>query len=366
MRVGVHWSALLIVVVIGTGLAARLSVAHPDLHGWQYGITAVVAAVVLLLCLLAHELSHAVVARRNGVVVKDITLWLLGGMARLRGEVPSPGAEARIAGVGPLVSLLLGVLFGLLAGLFGGLYGAGLPVEALAWLAGVNLLLAVFNALPAAPLDGGRLLRAAVWRWTGNRLCATAVATGAGRALGWALVVLGAYLTIRGVALSGLWLVVIGWFLVAVATAEVEQAKLEELLEGVTVGDVMGRAPLTVPASITVAEFLTEPDFRFHHAAFPVVDSDHRPVGLVTVNAAARVPEGRRDTPVASVMVPIEEVPTPSPEDPLVGLVHDLEESPAHRAVVVADDTVVGVVTRSDISRVTAWLASSAWRKRAF
>ncbi len=253
------------------------------------------------------------------------------------GRGPSPGAEARIAGAGPLVSLLPAVLLGLLA---------------------------VFNALPAAPPDGGRPLRAAMRRRTGDRLRATAVATAVGRTLGWVRVALGLYLATRGVALSGLWPVVIGWFLVAVATAEGGQAQPAEPLTGVTVGDVMGRSPLTVPAALAVGAVLASPGFRFRHAAFPVVDADGHPVGLVSVNAAARVPADRRDTPVASVMVPIEEIPTPNPHDPLVDVVRDLEESPARRAVVVADGTAVGVVTSSGISRVTSWLASSAWRER--
>ncbi|WP_246042516.1 site-2 protease family protein [Streptomyces globosus] len=366
VRVGVHWSVLVIVAVIALVLSGRLPAAHPGRPGWQYAVTTLVAAAFLLLSLLAHELSHAVVARRNGVAVGDITLWLLGGMARLGGEPPTPGAEARIAGVGPLVSLLLGLLFGLLAGAAAAALGAGLAVEALAWLGGINVLLAVFNALPAAPLDGGRLLRAVVWRRTGDRLRATAVATGASRLLGWALVAVGLLLVLRGVPLSGIWIVLVGWFLVAVATAEGSQAKLEELLSGVTVGEAMGRDPVTVPASLAVGRFLAAPQFRFRHSAFPVVDADRRPVGLVSVNAAARVPEERHGTTrVADVMIPIEEVPTPHPGDPLTGVLPVLESSPAHRAVVLAGGAVVGVVTSSDVSRVTSWLASSRWRKRA-
>lgn len=174
----------------------------------------------------AHEVSHAVVARRNGVGSDDITLWLLGGAARLKSEAPTPAAEVRIAGVGPLVSFVLGVVFALLTVLLAELDGPGLLVEALAWLAGINVLLAVFNVLPAAPLDGGRLLRAVVWWRTGNRLRATEVATGAGRVLGWLLIGVGIYLVLVGATVDGIWLLLLGWFMTAMASAEEGQAKL--------------------------------------------------------------------------------------------------------------------------------------------
>lgn len=365
IRVGVHWSVLAIVIVLALGLASRFPDVYPGRPAWQYWLTGILGAVVFILSLLAHELSHALVARRNGVGVDDITLWLLGGVARLKSEAPTPAAEVRIAGVGPLVSLVLGVIFGALAALFGSLYGAGLAVETLAWLAGINILLALFNALPAAPLDGGRLLRALVWRKTGSPLRATAVATGAGRALGWLLTGAGLYLVLTGAVFNGFWLVLVGWFIIAMASAEGGQAKLRELLRGVPVRQAMGPNPVTVPASLTVAQFLAAPEFRYRHSAFPVVDEEQHPVGLVHVRTAADVPEVERDSPITSVMVPIEDVPTPHPDDPLVRVLPSLDSSPAHRALVVENGRVAGMVTSSDISRITSWLASSpSWHSR--
>ncbi|MCZ9341460.1 site-2 protease family protein, partial [Streptomyces sp. TRM76130] len=263
-----HWSVLVIFAVILVGLArGGFREAHPDRPAWQYWLASAVTAAVFLLSLLAHELSHAIVARRNGVSVEDITLWLLGGLARLNSEARSPGAELRIAGVGPLVSLVLGALFALAAGLLATAAGDGLVIGALAWLAAINILLAVFNALPAAPLDGGRLLRAAVWWKTGSPLRATAVATSAGRALGWVLVGLGLYLVLVGAVFSGIWLAVIGWFVIVVATAEGGQAKLRELLGGIPVSEAMTSDPVTVPGLTTVSEFLTDPRYRYRHSA---------------------------------------------------------------------------------------------------
>ncbi|MFG3660091.1 site-2 protease family protein [Streptomyces sp. NPDC047706] len=367
IRVGAHWSVLFVFALILVGLAqGGLPAAHPGRPVWHYWLAAAATATVFLFSLLAHEISHALVARRNGVSVDDITLWLLGGLARLKSEASTPGAELRIAGVGPLVSLVLGGLFALAAGLLAGFAGAGLVVEALAWLAGINILLAVFNVLPAAPLDGGRLLRAIVWWRTGSPLRATAVATTAGRFLGWALVGIGLYLVLVGAVFSGIWLVVIGWFIVAMATVEGGQARLRELLGGIPVSDAMTPEPVSVGATTTVEEFLTDPQFRYRHSAFPVLDHSDTVVGLVTLKGADAVPEAERAaTPVTRVMVPVGELPTPHPDDPLTRLVPELQSSPAHRALVLDGDRLVGIVTSSDISRVTSWLGSaSAWRRR--
>ncbi|WP_171117386.1 site-2 protease family protein [Streptomyces sp. Z423-1] len=367
IRVGVHWSVLVIFALILFGLAeGGLPEAHPDRPTWQYWLASGATAAVFLLSLLAHEISHALVARRNGVSVNDVTLWLLGGLARLRSEASTPGAELRIAGVGPLVSLVLGVVFAVAAGLVAGLSEAALVAEALAWLAGINILLAVFNALPAAPLDGGRLLRAVVWWKTGSRLRATAVATTAGRFLGWALVGVGLYLVLAGALFSGIWLVVIGWFVIAMATVEGGQARLRELLGGIPVSEAMTPDPMTVPATTTVGEFLTDPRFRFRHSAFPVVGEGNTAVGLVTLKSADAVPEKERpSTSVARVMVPRDDLPTPKPDDPLAELVPELQASSAHRALVLEGGRLVGIVTSSDISRVTSWLSSSsAWRRK--
>ncbi|MFF4113519.1 site-2 protease family protein [Streptomyces sp. NPDC001714] len=276
VRVGLHWSVLVIVALITMALAhGRFPAAHPGHSPVAYWGLAVLTAVVFLGSLLAHELAHAVVARRNGVEVEGITLWMLGGAARLRGEAPSPAAELRIAGVGPLTSLLAGgVLAGAAVGL-DSLHASGLVVEAVAWLAAINILLAVFNALPAAPLDGGRLLRAYLWHRTGDRLRATRGASAAGRALGWFMVLTGFADVLFAGSLSGLWAALIGWFLIAAATAESRQAQLRGVLEGVPVRRVMTPAPVTVAATVTLCDFLAEGPFGpYRHAAFPVLAAD--------------------------------------------------------------------------------------------
>lgn len=360
IRVGVHWSVAVIFALIAVGLAAgRLPDAHPDRAWPLYAVVGFVAAVVFFASLLAHELAHAILARRNGVEVDDIVLWLLGGAARLRSEAPTPAAELRIAGVGPLVSLVLGVVFGLLAWALDAVAVSRLLVESVAWLAAINILLAVFNAIPAAPLDGGRLLRAFLWWRTGDRLRATTGAAGAGRAFGWLLVVGGLWLFLFAAAFAGLWLALIGWFLVAAATAESQHARLHEVLTGVPVRDAMTPDPVTVPVLLTVGGFLSDPLYQYRHSAFPVLGDDGRPIGLVTVEQAGGVPmEQHRGTTLGEIMVPLSEVRVAAPQDPLSELLPQLEPGGEKRVLVLAEDRLVGIVSPSDINRTVRWLTS--------
>jgi Zn-dependent protease len=227
IKVGINVSVFLIVVILVSALTTgQLPAAFPDRSMTAYVIAAIIAAVLFLASLLAHELAHALVARRNGIEVESIVLWLLGGVAQLRGEAKTPGADFRIAIVGPLTSLGLAIGFGLTAGGLGLLGATGLPSGVLAYLAATNAMLAVFNLIPAAPLDGGRVLRAALWRWRGKRQTAALNAARAGRVLGFVLIALGGLQVVTGSRLGGVWLALLGWFVVSAATAEGRQARL--------------------------------------------------------------------------------------------------------------------------------------------
>ncbi|MGW2183383.1 site-2 protease family protein [Streptomyces sp. NPDC001732] len=362
VRIGVHWSVLFIFGIIAFGLAQdHFPHVYPGRTPLVYWAAGLATAVVFLASLLAHELAHAVVARRNGVVVDDIVLWLLGGVARLKSEASSPAAELRIAGIGPLVSLLLGGLFLLSTWLLALASAPGLLVEVAAWLAGINLLLALFNALPAAPLDGGRLLRAFLWWRTGDRLRATAGATTAGRVLGWLLIGLGLVVFMKGGGFGGLWLALIGWFLIAAATAEGQQAQLRGVLAGVPVRDAMTRDPLTVPADLTVADLLADPRYRYRHSAFPVAGADGAPVGLVTLDSAKQVPPEQAGTvTVGEVMVPLARSTVAGPDDSLADLLPRMESGAEHRVLVTDQGRLVGILSLSDVSRTVTWLMGAA------
>lgn len=351
IQIRVNWSVLVIVALLAYGLAVgEFPAAAPRHPAAEYAVAAVVTAVAYMGSLLAHELAHSLVARRNGVKVQGITLWLLGGVSRLQGEVADPAAEVRIAGVGPLVSLLLGGAFLLVAWLIHAAGVQGVPVAALAWLGGINVLLAVFNVIPAAPLDGGRLLRAVLWRITGDRLKAAVWSARSGQVFGWALVVIGGYLVLVGRDYSWLWFVLLGWFLISAATSESQQAMLQLRLRTVPVWQIMTRDPVTVPASATVAQFLTDYLPRHRHSAFPVVDGD-QPVGLVTVHRISQVPASEQgSTTLGDAACPLADVARTTPDEPVGDVLPRLNACSDSRALVFTGDHLAGIISPTDIS----------------
>ncbi|HEV2450510.1 MAG TPA: site-2 protease family protein [Streptosporangiaceae bacterium] len=361
IRIGVNWSVLVIVVLLAYGLAVgEFPAAAPRRPEAEYVAAAVLTALAFFASLLAHELAHSLVARRNGVKVEGITLWLLGGVSRLQGEAADPGAEVRIAGAGPLMSLLLGGVFVLLAW---GVHAAGVRgvvVAALAWLGGINILLAVFNVIPAAPLDGGRLLRALLWRITGDRLKAALWSARAGQVFGWVLAVVAAYLVLVRRDYNWLWTALVGWFLISAATSESQQAVVQSRLRTVPVRQIMTPGPATVPASATVAQFLNDYLPARRHSAFPVV-ADGQTVGLVTVRRISQVPVAERDqTTLGQVACPLSEVARATPDEPVADVLPRLNECSDSRALVFADGQLAGIVSPADISRALERLSRSS------
>lgn len=351
VQVGVNWTVLIIFALIAISLSAgRFPDAYPGYQTWAYIVAGIVTALVFFVGLLAHELSHAVVAMRHGIAVEGITLWMLGGVAKLRGEPRTPSADLRIAGVGPLVSLLIGVAFGGLAALMAAAGSTGLVFGTIVWLALINVSLAVFNVLPAAPLDGGRLLRAALWRWRGDRTWAAVSAARAGRVFGAVLIGFGLWQLFAGAGIGGLWLILIGWFVLGAAGMEEAQARLGGALQGVRVADVMSPDPATLRGDTTVAEFVDHHLWNARHTAFPVVE-DGRPVGLVTLDHIRRVlPEQRSSSTLREVMGTDAPV-LASPQEALTDLLPRLSPETGNRALVVSDGRLVGIVSPTDISR---------------
>jgi CBS domain-containing protein len=280
-------------------------------------------------------------------------LWLLGGVAQLRGEAKTPGADFRIAIVGPLTSLALAVVFGLAAGGVAMLGSAGLPFGVLVYLAATNAVLAVFNLIPAAPLDGGRVLRAALWQFRGDRHTAAMNAARAGRILGFVMIALGVLQVVTGRGLSGVWLALIGWFVVSAATAEEQQARLSGRLAGVTVGEVMSAQPTVLDGNLTVDDLVAQVALTHRFSTYPLVDANGRLTGLVTLNRVRDVPPGlRATTRLADIACPPNEVPTARPEEPLTDLLERMQGCADGRAVVVDDvGRVVGVLSASDVAR---------------
>lgn len=266
------WSWLLIFVLITWSLAGSLFPAeYPGLVDATYLAMGFVGAVGLFGSIVLHELGHAVAARRNGVEMTGITLFVFGGVAHMRDEPPSPRAEFVIAVAGPIVSVILG-------GLFLALYAAGTTYAApasvngvLAYLGWINLIVVAFNLVPAFPLDGGRMLRAALWHYKGNLRWATRITSALGSTFGTLLIVLGVLALVSGNVVGGVWWFILGLFLRSAAQMSYQQLLVRRALEGETVERFMQSDVRSVPPDITLQTFVDDYVYRYHHKMFPVV-----------------------------------------------------------------------------------------------
>ncbi|CAN5665846.1 site-2 protease family protein [soil metagenome] len=351
IRVGMNWSLLVVFWLITWSLAGqRFPGEAPGREPSTYWVAGALTALVFFASLLAHEMAHALMARRNGVQVDGITLWLFGGVARLRGDAMTPRAEFRIAIVGPIMSLSIAAVFGLLAV---GLDAAGGPEllrVVFVWLARINAVLAVFNMVPAFPLDGGRVLRAWLWKRR-DRTRATVLASRAGRGFGYLLIGLGLVEFAARAQLGGLWFVFLGWFLLNAARAEESHVLLRGALSEVQVADVMSPDPVSAPGWVTIEAFIDGYALRHPFTSFPVQGFDGSLDGLVTLSRIKEVPEGdRAETRVRDIAQPLSSVPIARPDEPLVDVLGRMHGSDG-RALVMEDGRLVGIVSPRDVAR---------------
>ena len=328
-------------------------------------LVAVAASLLFFASIVLHELGHALAARREGITTTAIDLWFFGGIAKLSRDTDSPGAEFKIAGAGPAVTALIcAICIGLVAALAEGsvldliLLSDGVTVSPavalLGFLAGWNLLLLVFNLIPAFPLDGGRLLRAAVWAATGERHRATRLAGRIGEYFGYLLVALGTFVAAAGHVLSGIYLAVVGLFLAQGARAAIASTAFTERIDGITVADIMDAEPVTMPASTTILRAQDDFFLRYRWDWFPVVDDLRRFVGVVSEQRIdAEITAGRPALAVGELVDSGEAVRWRVPSDrPLEALLGD-EHLREHGALMAvdADGVLRGVVTIEQVRR---------------
>ncbi len=368
------WSLLVIFALIALNLGVGLFPAwHPTWSPALVWSVALLAAVLFFASIVVHELAHALVAKRSGIPVRRITLFVFGGMAHMEREPPSPRAELLMAAVGPLVSLVLGIAAILagsaLASDVMSRYGEE-PVLAmralgpvstlLLWLGPINVLLGLFNLIPGFPLDGGRVLRAILWWSSGNLERATRWAAGVGRAFAWVLMAAGISMLfgmrvplLGAGVVQGLWLLLIGWFLNNAARASYQQLLVRTAFEDLTVADMMRRHPQLVAPEVTVDELVRDYFMQSDQQAFPVVGIDGRLLGLVEMPQVRTVSRQEWSiTKVRDIMTPADEVEAVTPDEDAVHALHSLAD---HEQVpVVVQGRVAGVLQRQDLMR---WLA---------
>ena len=317
-----------------------------------YWVAAVGTTVAFFASLLAHELSHCVVARRQGLTVRDVTLWLLGGVSTIEQEAQTPSGDLRVAIAGPGTSLAIGLASLAGAALF---VATGLPqllVACAVWLGSVNLLLAVFNLVPAAPLDGGRVLRAIRWRQTGDRTRGALDATRAGRVFALVLISLGFLEFLLGVDVSGLWFILLGWFLLSASRAEETQIHLTRDLATTRVRDLMTPDPITVRGDMSVDEVLHGYVLARHCSTFPVLDDGGRLAGLVTLARLRSVPAARRATiHVSEIAWPVGDLTIAAPDELVLDVLRRGSAGGDGRIIVCRDGALTGIVSPTDITR---------------
>ncbi|HYZ57193.1 MAG TPA: site-2 protease family protein [Streptosporangiaceae bacterium] len=357
IRVGAHWSVLVMVVLIGWVLGAQvlpgMTPHEPAVLHWA---VAVPAAVAFIAALLAHELAHSLVARHHGVPVTSITLWALGGVSELGGEPPTARADLQIAVAGPAASLAAGLMSGALATAVRAGTGPGIAVAALGWLAVMNLFLAAFNLLPGAPLDGGRILRAALWMRHGDRLRAVQSAATAGRAIGAAFIALGFGELLLWGHTRGVWLALIGVFVMSAAAAESAAGAAASALGGLLVRDVMTPDPDIGGSWMSVSGFIDHVDPHSAQTEFPIIGPDRSLAGVTALRLLARVPPGKRaSTPLREVMAIVPPGYVAGPGDPAAPLLSRPPLAGGLAAIVTSEGRITGIVTVTRLRQIARW-----------
>jgi Zn-dependent protease len=368
IRIGVDysWFLVLFLIIIITSDFYESVLSSGSGSALPY-LLAVISALAFFGSIVLHELGHAIVAMRNGIGITEITLWMFGGVAHMARDTDSPGAEFRIAAAGPAVTLVIAAAGGVagvaLAGSEQGFLDAMLiekgaevsPSLALvAWLTSLNVLVLVFNLLPAFPLDGGRITRAIAWKITGERNKATRFAAGLGQGFSYLFMALGVLVVLTGDPIDGFFIGMIGFLIGSSARGAVRRTEFESRIEGLSVSDVMDGEPVWISEDTTVARALDEFFLRYRWPWFPVTDAAQRFVGLIVREAAEAVPDEARATRRVSELLESDsneslQVRDDAPLDSLLG--NDALRRLGALAAVDSEGRLKGIITADQVGR---------------
>ena len=347
--IGLHLSWFLIFGLVTWSLALGYFPAeYPDLAITTYWLLGAVTSLLFFGSVLVHELGHALVALRNQIPVRGITLFIFGGVAQIGRESSSPGVEFRVAIAGPVASLGLAVLFY-------GLWLLDRPIAYLAapslWLARINLLLAVFNMIPGFPLDGGRVLRALIWQWTGSLYRATQVATFSGQLVAFGFIGGGVWMMLGGNFFNGLWLVFIGWFLQNAAAASYAQSNLQQSLRGVQVTQVMTHDCPLVSGQLPLERLVEEQILTSGQRCFFVAGNGQL-AGMLTLTDVAKVPRTEwGQVTTGQIMVPWERLAHVTPKTELLTALQTMDDANVNQVPVVEGQEIIGMLAREHVLR---------------
>jgi len=355
--VKLHYSWFIIFALI----TASLSLSFLKEHAlWIRVVTGVATSILLFASVLAHELAHSLVAIRNGIPVKSITLFFLGGVAHIRREAAQPKTELLVALAGPLCSLVLAGIFGLLWFLVWGMHDSeSVSGDPVFWLAWINLVLALFNLIPGFPLDGGRVLRAIIWRRTKDYKKASHSAFVVGQGVAYLMIAFGVAVVLGGdriyegfTAFSGIWIAFVGWFVHRAASTSYRQVELREALRHLKVRSVMGSHYVAVPPDHSLRELIDRYVLPAGSHHFLVFD-EGRLKGLVTYAEIKAVPQNRWDvTPVSAVMLPADKLIVAEPDEGALQALERMDDHDADTMLVVKEGVVLGMLVRQDLFRI--------------
>jgi Zn-dependent protease/predicted transcriptional regulator len=349
-QVWIDASWLLIGTLIAWTLAdAVFPAAVPGLEASTYWWMAIAATIGLLFSIVFHETAHSLVARRYGIEIRGITLFVFGGVAEMPAEPGSPRAEFLMALAGPTASLVLSAALFAVAAAIGSIHGPQTLAEVIAYLGQLNLMLGLFNLVPAFPLDGGRMLRAVFWGWRQDVAWATRIAAASGNAFGLLLIVFGVLEVLRGDFIGGMWQFLIGMFLRAAASAGYQQTMAQRLLADVSVAQVMTPDPISVPPDLSIARFIEDYLYRFHHREFPVT-RDGVMLGRIGTRQAAALDRSLwAHTAVSALALGCTPEDTISPEAGALEAITQMMATSRSHLFAVRDGRLVGIDSQRDL-----------------
>ncbi len=348
IQIGLHYSWFLIAILIVFSLSSQFHASNPNWGDTVIMTLAVGTAILFFVSLLLHELAHSVVAASNGLPVKEITLFALGGVSQIEKNPVSAKVEFWMAFVGPLTSAALGGIFLTLARWIGD-PSSNPWIAMMLWLGYINLSLAGFNLLPGYPLDGGRVLRALIWWKTGDADRSTEIAAKAGQIVAFGFIALGVFRFFGGAGIGGLWIAFIGWFLLQAARESYLQVGLAHALSGVLVADVMSRDCPTVDGWQNIQNFVDQVLLRTGQRCFMVVDKGEI-TGLVTPHEVKQIDRAKWPfMTLHDIMRPLEDLRAVTPDVPLTSALESMSRYDLNQLPVIVNGHLEGVLSRAQI-----------------
>ena len=350
IRLDYSWFIIfaLIAYYFGFGYFPRVL---PALKPGYMIIITIITTLLFFFSVLFHEMSHSIVAIKNGVPVKRISLFIFGGMAQIEKEPDTPQSEFIIAIAGPAASFFLAAVFGIIWAFAKNIGVIGEPVK---YLALINIILGVFNLLPGYPLDGGRVLRSIVWKISGSLKRATFVASTAGRVIGFMIIAVGIFFFFVGNLLNGIWLVFIGWFLQTSSQMSYRQLIFETSIKGIKIKNIVNKNVTSVPGDITIEDLVNNYFMKYKYGRFPVVEDfeSERLIGVISLHDIKNVPsEGWKSTKVGDIVKSVSENEKVSMSMEVSDAIKRMSKDSLSHLVVVSGNKLIGIITKSDVMR---------------